>query len=83
MSFILLLVAMASGQDYSQLFAGFGPYLGQTVGMRDRSDVYYFLNSDSPSTESKGVPFISINILIINIKVYISFIGHRLSFHIK
>lgn len=34
-SFILLLVAMASGQDYSQLFAGFGPYLGQTVGMRD------------------------------------------------
>ncbi|XP_076240703.1 worker-enriched antennal transcript isoform X2 [Calliopsis andreniformis] len=34
-SFVLLVLAMASGQDYSQLFAGFGPYLRQTAGMRD------------------------------------------------
>ncbi|XP_034179936.1 worker-enriched antennal transcript isoform X1 [Osmia lignaria lignaria] len=32
---VLMVLAVASSQDYSQLFAGFGPYLGQTSAMRD------------------------------------------------
>ncbi|KAF3424103.1 hypothetical protein E2986_02873 [Frieseomelitta varia] len=32
---VLMVLAVASSQDYSQLFAGFGPYLRQSAVMRD------------------------------------------------
>ncbi|CAD1476587.1 unnamed protein product, partial [Heterotrigona itama] len=32
---VLMILAVASSQDYSQLFAGFGPYLRQAAVMRD------------------------------------------------
>ncbi|XP_033215258.1 uncharacterized protein LOC117171761 isoform X2 [Belonocnema kinseyi] len=58
-AFSLVLVATVFAQDYSQLFAGFGPYLRLTSGMRDpRSNtgpVLFPPGPESNPAETSGV----------------------------
>ena len=58
-AFVLLVLAVASAQDYSQLFAGFGPYLSQTGGMRDprsnRGPVLFPPGPPPNSADTSGV----------------------------
>lgn len=60
---VLMSLAVASSQDYSQLFAGFGPYLRQSAVMRDpRSNRGKYVNSLSsePFSCSRYITFQSI-----------------------
>ncbi|XP_043278927.1 uncharacterized protein [Venturia canescens] len=56
---VAILVGAVSGQDYSQLFAGFGPYLQQSSGLRDpRSNTGPVVFPPGPApnnAESSGV----------------------------
>ncbi|XP_076165978.1 worker-enriched antennal transcript isoform X1 [Ptiloglossa arizonensis] len=59
LGFVFAMLAVASAQDYSQLFAGFGPYLGQSVGMRDprsnRGPVLFPPGPPPNSADTSGV----------------------------
>ncbi|KOX80242.1 hypothetical protein WN51_08419 [Melipona quadrifasciata] len=54
---VLMVLAVASSQDYSQLFAGFGPYLRQSAIVREiRSDSVQYLMFKSPVLFPPGPP---------------------------
>ncbi|XP_076295216.1 worker-enriched antennal transcript isoform X1 [Lasioglossum baleicum] len=57
--FVFAVLAVCSAQDYSQLFAGFGPYLRQTAGMRDprsnRGPVLFPPGPPPNSADTSGV----------------------------
>ncbi|XP_033203176.1 worker-enriched antennal transcript isoform X1 [Bombus vancouverensis nearcticus] len=56
---VLMSLAVASSQDYSQLFAGFGPYLRQSAVMRDprsnRGPVLFPPGPPPNSADTSGV----------------------------
>ncbi|XP_054006876.1 uncharacterized protein LOC128891429 isoform X1 [Hylaeus anthracinus] len=59
-AFVVVVLAVASAQDYSQLFAGFGPYLrSSSAGMRDprsnRGPVLFPPGPPPNSADTSGV----------------------------
>ncbi|XP_031825827.1 worker-enriched antennal transcript isoform X2 [Nomia melanderi] len=59
LAFVFAILAVTSAQDYSQLFAGFGPYLRQSAGMRDprsnRGPVLFPPGPPPNNADSSGV----------------------------
>ncbi|CAK9795059.1 hypothetical protein ANTPLA_LOCUS222 [Anthophora plagiata] len=56
---VLMVLAVASSQDYNQLFAGFGPYIKPAAAMRDprsnRGPVLFPPGPPPNSADSSGV----------------------------